>query len=923
METIRTCPQCQQPLSADAPDGLCPQCLMKAATGPLPTVVGVGLPGDIIDIGDPGEVAKKLPQFEILEILGRGGMGVVYKARQVQLDRLVALKILPPVDALSPDFVARFTREARALAKLNHPNIVNVHDFGETGGLYYIVMEYVEGANLRQLFEARKLSPAEALAIIPKICDALEYAHEEGLVHRDIKPENLLIDKKGRVKIADFGLAKLLRREPLDMTLTLSGMALGTLRYMAPEQMDKPESVDHRADLYSLGVVIYEMLTGETPVGRFELPSQKAQVDVRLDQIVLHALEREPARRYQHASEVRDDVEKVTSKPQVAPSAPPTPHEPLPPISPAQSNMGKPWSAWVWWIVLVLITLPFFQIAELNRAEQMAGHGPKYGPGGILPLVLLAFGGFAIIKLLELRQAKAGATLAEPFSQAWLGTIVAIFGVCVIAIGPFPHVEWLHETLKVIPSRVPNSAGALVELAGFSQTLVRHGYEFSQGRAIAIVSVLAGALLLLSSRRPRWNMASAILLLIAGVAIVYFASAFEVDHLRGASYSTQEALDLQAKTDPAVLQFCDDFKRHKAAEAKDKNVPIETIEHLSGFYNGAFREYKPTGGYVVCLFSALALILIGVLKLRQMMRSAPAAYAGWRRFAETWSCLLLLVPCLLSVMPVFDFSWENNMAWIPLLKGKTWLGEWVKESRLSLAGVDFWQGRVIAAVCVVAFLLVIATAFLRWKRGVRAAALSLAGFAAIACTIHFLNGPREDATISWQDFQAVAQHGASAAGSAETRRFLVEHPRYIGQIVELEKNLRALTAKLTAPDPAAIPKVTVTKSADGKTTTTTTEVPVPVISEAERHAQAQILTEGGGTVSLYTYSRNGAQLPVVFGLGLLLLGIRDGYRAWRNRREGGTPFTGDTIDIRRVASRQPPDGGHFENSGNKFRGALL
>ena len=319
MITTRFCPQCQQPLSADAPDGLCPQCLMKAASGPPPSAAGDGLPGDIIDIADPAEVAKKLPQFEILELLGRGGMGVVYKARQVNLDRIVALKILPPLDAQSPDFIARFTREARALAKLNHPNIVNVYDFGETNGLYYIIMEFVDGANLRQLFQTRKLTSAEALAIVPKICDALEYAHEEGLVHRDIKPENLLLDKKGRVKIADFGLAKLLRREPLDMTLTLSGMALGTLRYMAPEQMDKPETVDHRADLYSLGVVIYEMLTGETPVGRFELPSQKAQVDVRFDEIVMHALEREPARRYQHASEVKTDVENVTGKPQVAP----------------------------------------------------------------------------------------------------------------------------------------------------------------------------------------------------------------------------------------------------------------------------------------------------------------------------------------------------------------------------------------------------------------------------------------------------------------------------------------------------------------------------------------------------------------------------------------------------------------------------
>jgi len=326
MESPRVCPQCHQPLPPDAPDGLCPACLLAAAAGPPPSASGAGLPGDIIDIGDPAEVAKKLPQFEILEILGRGGMGVVYKARQLPLDRIVALKILPPVDALSPDFVARFTREARALAKLNHPNIVSVFDFGETGGLYYIAMELVDGANLRELQRARRLTPTEALAIVPRICDALQYAHEEGLVHRDIKPENILIDKKGRVKIADFGLAKMLKREPLDLTLTLSGMALGTMRYMAPEQMEKPEAVDHRADIYSLGVVIYEMLTGEVPVGRFELPSHKAQIDARLDGIVLHALERDVERRYQQASEIKTDVENVTSRPrpEAAPAGPAT-----------------------------------------------------------------------------------------------------------------------------------------------------------------------------------------------------------------------------------------------------------------------------------------------------------------------------------------------------------------------------------------------------------------------------------------------------------------------------------------------------------------------------------------------------------------------------------------------------------------------
>ena len=400
METNRTCPQCQQPLSADAPDGLCPQCLMAAASGPPPSVAGVGLPGDIIDIGDPAEVAKKLPQFEILELLGRGGMGVVYKARQVQLDRLVALKILPPVDALSPDFVARFTREARALAKLNHPNIVHVHDFGETGGLYYIIMEYVDGANLRQLLQTRKLAPAEALAIVPKICDALEYAHEEGLVHRDIKPENLLIDKKGRVKIADFGLAKLLRREPLDMTLTLSGMALGTLRYMAPEQMDKPETVDHRADLYSLGVVIYEMLTGETPVGRYELPSQKAGVDVRLDKIVLHALEREPAQRYQHASEVRTDVENVTTG--APPGATPPPIGAIPaagqsaPAIPARLSrtalLGAIWAGLgipAGFFVFAAFTMTW-SVAIVPGATPVAEHAPVWIFLVTIPLALIA-----------------------------------------------------------------------------------------------------------------------------------------------------------------------------------------------------------------------------------------------------------------------------------------------------------------------------------------------------------------------------------------------------------------------------------------------------------------------------------------------------------------------------------------------------
>jgi hypothetical protein len=173
-------------------------------------------------------------------------------------------------------------------------------------------MEYVDGANLRVLMRSGELTAEQALAIVPRICDALQYAHDEGVVHRDIKPENVLIDKKGRVKIADFGLAKLLGRDAADLTMiTQTGMNLGTPRYMAPEQIEHPEQVDHRADIYSLGVVFYEMLTGELPMGRFDPPSSKVQVDVRLDEVVLRSLEKNVDRRYQHASEVKTDVEDI------------------------------------------------------------------------------------------------------------------------------------------------------------------------------------------------------------------------------------------------------------------------------------------------------------------------------------------------------------------------------------------------------------------------------------------------------------------------------------------------------------------------------------------------------------------------------------------------------------------------------------
>jgi len=309
---VKTCPKCGAPIPAEAPQGLCPKCLLEQASAP--TEAGKGessrpVPPPLKD------VAAAFPSLEILELIGQGGMGFVFKARQPRLDRFVALKILPQSLASDPAFADRFAREGRLLARLNHPNIVTVHDFGQANGFFYLLMEFVDGVNLRQAMRAGRFTPEQALAVVPKICEALQFAHNEGVLHRDIKPENILLDSKGRLKIADFGIAKLIGEPHADAKLTASGGTLGTPHYMAPEQIENPSAVDHRADIYSLGVVFYEMLTGELPLGKFQPPSRKVQVDVRLDDVVLHALEKEPARRYQQASEVKTAVDTITSTP--------------------------------------------------------------------------------------------------------------------------------------------------------------------------------------------------------------------------------------------------------------------------------------------------------------------------------------------------------------------------------------------------------------------------------------------------------------------------------------------------------------------------------------------------------------------------------------------------------------------------------
>lgn len=284
----------------------CPQAINEAHVA-APAQAGAFQPPTL------DRLAELFPSLEILELVGAGGMGAVYKARQPGLDRLVALKVLPAEFDHDVKFALRFTREARTLAKLTHPNIVSVFEFGNAEDTYYFLMEFIDGSTLRDVVSTGQLQPEQALAIVPHLCDALQYAHDKGIVHRDIKPENILIAIDGTVKIADFGLSRILGDDGQQETLTGTHQVMGTPRYMAPEQLEGSHGVDHRADIYSLGVVFYEMLTGELPIGRFAAPSKKAVIDVRLDEVVLRTLEKEPQRRYQHASHVKSDMQLIAA----------------------------------------------------------------------------------------------------------------------------------------------------------------------------------------------------------------------------------------------------------------------------------------------------------------------------------------------------------------------------------------------------------------------------------------------------------------------------------------------------------------------------------------------------------------------------------------------------------------------------------
>ncbi len=253
-----------------------------------------------------------IPGYRLESLVGSGGMGEVHKATQLSLGRTVAVKLLNQQLAQDESFVARFQKEAAALATLHHPHIVSIVDKGSTASTYYLVMEFVDGASLRERMRAPDQDPQETLRVMLQICRAIEYAHGRGVIHRDLKPENILFDEQaGDIpKVTDFGLASFLEDTSTRFALTGTHMAMGTLSYMAPEQRVDAKNADGRADIFALGLILYEMLVGELPAGSFEPPSRrKPKLDPRLDGIIARCLKQQPVDRYASVSELIRDLE--------------------------------------------------------------------------------------------------------------------------------------------------------------------------------------------------------------------------------------------------------------------------------------------------------------------------------------------------------------------------------------------------------------------------------------------------------------------------------------------------------------------------------------------------------------------------------------------------------------------------------------
>ena len=423
------CPKCGKSIPEGAPHGLCPKCVLADVSNATQEDTQRS---QLNEAPSFERLSEAFPELEIKELVGQGGMGFVYRARQSKLERDVALKVLPESLAKDPAFSERFTREGQLLAKLNHNNIVTVFDFGCSGPFYFLLMEYVDGVNLRQAMQAGRFTPEQALSVVPKICEALQFAHDKGVLHRDIKPENILMDLGGQVKIADFGIAKMVGELATNSGLTVSGAKLGTPHYMAPEQIRTSKKIDHRADIYSLGVVFYELLTGELPLGRFEPPSDRASLDSRIDEIVLRALERDRERRQQSATEIKTQIEGLTA-PRSAPES--TSQETRIPTEAVKKQTLAPALGLG---TVAAMSVLVFPLARLGLSFQptfefLAAFQALAGVAAGFFTLIIAFGAYKLARVEDRGIALLGATMAI-ISCPWtlIGLPIGIWGLYVL-----------------------------------------------------------------------------------------------------------------------------------------------------------------------------------------------------------------------------------------------------------------------------------------------------------------------------------------------------------------------------------------------------------------------------------------------------------------------------------------------------------
>jgi len=328
MNTIKLCRQCAKPLAPDALLGLCPECMMQAGLSPSSKTAIPVSPDAFVEGPDtetqtfiPGTRLGYIGDYELLEEIARGGMGVVYKARQSSLKRIVAVKMIRSGELADEAEVKRFRAEAQAAAQLQHPNIVAIHEIGEHEGRHYFSMDFVEGRNLAQIAAGRPVAPRSAAQWLKAIAEAVQFAHQRGVLHRDLKPQNIMLDASGRPRVTDFGLAKNLAG---DSSLTDTGAVMGSPSYMSPEQAHgRNDLVGPASDVYSLGAILYELLTGRPPFrGKSPMDTLSQVVNdepprprslnpgapADLETICLKCLEKQPLRRYPTARELEADL---------------------------------------------------------------------------------------------------------------------------------------------------------------------------------------------------------------------------------------------------------------------------------------------------------------------------------------------------------------------------------------------------------------------------------------------------------------------------------------------------------------------------------------------------------------------------------------------------------------------------------------